>query len=99
MVAIAQALIAQPRFLLIDELSFGLAPAVVVRLGETIRKISADGIGVLLVEQFTTLALSLASQAYVMERGRVVFAGTSDELRARPEVLHGAYLAARTGWP
>jgi branched-chain amino acid transport system ATP-binding protein len=97
MVAIGQALVARPRYLLIDELSFGLAPAVVVRLGETIREIVRRGIGVLLIEQFTTLALALASRAYVMERGRVVFSGTADALRVRPEVLHGAYLAAGTG--
>jgi branched-chain amino acid transport system ATP-binding protein len=96
MLAIGQALIARPRYLLIDELSFGLAPAVVVRLGETIREIVRRNIGVLLIEQFTTLALALASRAYVMERGRVVFSGTSDALRSRPDVLHGAYLAART---
>ena len=96
MVAIGQALIARPRYLLIDELSFGLAPAVVVRLGETIRGIAGRGIGILLIEQFTTLALALASRAYVMERGRIVFSGTSGDLRSRPEVLHGAYLAART---
>lgn len=96
MVAIGQALVARPRYLLIDELSFGLAPAVIVRLEETIRAIVRRGIGVLLIEQFTTLALALASRAYVMERGRVVFSGTSEALRSRPEVLHGAYLAART---
>jgi branched-chain amino acid transport system ATP-binding protein len=95
MVAIGQALIARPRYLLIDELSFGLAPAVVVRLGETIRAIAGRGIGVLLIEQFTTLALALASRAYVIERGRVVFSGTSEALRSQPEVLHGAYLAGR----
>jgi branched-chain amino acid transport system ATP-binding protein len=94
MVAIAQALIARPRYLLIDELSFGLAPAIVVRLGETIRSVAARGVGILLIEQFTTLALALSSRAHVIERGRIVFSGTSDELRARPEVLHGAYLAA-----
>lgn len=99
MVALGQALVMRPRYLLIDELSFGLAPAVVVRLGETIRDIAARGIGVLLVEQFTTLALSLASRAYVLERGRVVFSGTSDDLRSRPDVLHGAYLAARADAP
>ena len=96
MVAIAQALIGRPRFLLVDELSFGLAPAIVVRLGETVQAIAERGVGVLLIEQFTTLALALATRAYVMERGRIVFSGSCDELRAQPEVLHGAYLAAGT---
>jgi branched-chain amino acid transport system ATP-binding protein len=93
MVNIAQALIARPKYLLIDELSFGLAPAVLVRLGEVIRHIAARRVGVLLVEQFTTLALSLATRVYVMERGQIVFDGSSGDLEARPEILHGAYLA------
>ena len=93
MVNIAQSLIARPRHLLIDELSFGLAPAILVRLAEVLRAVAARGVGVLLVEQFTTLALSLASRAYVMERGQIVFSGASVELQARPEILHGAYLA------
>jgi branched-chain amino acid transport system ATP-binding protein len=94
MVVVAQALIARPRYLLIDELSFGLAPAIVVRLGETIKAIAARGVGILLIEQFTTLALSLASRAYVMERGDIAFVGEAEELRRRPEILHGAYLAS-----
>jgi branched-chain amino acid transport system ATP-binding protein len=94
MVNIAQALMIQPRYLLIDELSFGLAPAIVVRLGEVIQKVAARGVGVLLIEQFTTLALRLASRAFVMERGNIVFEGASPELEARPDILHGAYLAS-----
>jgi branched-chain amino acid transport system ATP-binding protein len=46
-----------------------------------------------LIEQFTTLALDLASRAYVMERGNIVFNGASADLKAHPEILHGAYLA------
>jgi branched-chain amino acid transport system ATP-binding protein len=94
MVNIAQALMIQPRYLLIDELSFGLAPAIVVRLGEVVRRVAATGVGVLLIEQFTTLALQLASRAFVMERGNIVFDGGSAELEAQPEILHGAYLAS-----
>ena len=94
MVVVAQALICRPKFLLIDELSFGLAPAIVVRLGETIKTIAARGVGILLIEQFTTLVLSLASRAYVMERGEIAFSGEVEELRQHPEILHGAYLAA-----
>jgi branched-chain amino acid transport system ATP-binding protein len=96
MIAIAQALIGQPRFLLIDELSFGLAPAIVGRLAETIQAVARQGVGVLLIEQFTTLALALAGHAYVMERGRIMFSGTPEELQSQPEVLHGAYFAAAT---
>ena len=94
MVVIAQAMISRPRYLLIDELSFGLAPAIVNRLAETIKAIAQRGVGVLLIEQFTTLALSLTKRAYVMERGAMAFAGSCDELRQHPELLHGAYLAS-----
>ena len=85
MVVVAQALISRPKFLLIDELSFGLAPAIVSRLGETIAAIAKRGVGVvLLIEQFTTLALSLASRVYVMERGDIAFSGSAQRLRMRP---------------
>jgi branched-chain amino acid transport system ATP-binding protein len=97
MVVIAQGMIARPRYLLIDELSFGLAPSVVNRLAETIQAIAARGVGILLIEQFTTLALSLAKTALVLERGELVFAGASEELRRNPEILHGAYLASGRG--
>jgi branched-chain amino acid transport system ATP-binding protein len=94
MVVVAQALICRPKYLLIDELSFGLAPAVVQRLGETIAAIAKRGVGILLIEQFTTLALSLANRVYVMERGDMAFSGTAEDLRQHPEILHGAYLAS-----
>jgi len=93
MVVIAQGMIARPRYLLIDELSFGLAPSIVSRLAETIQVIAQRGIGILLIEQFTTLALALAKTALVLERGELVFSGSCEELRNNPEILHGAYLA------
>jgi len=91
MVAIAQALMVKPRFLVIDELSFGLAPLIVARLVPVIRKIAADGIGVLLIEQFTQLALRLADHAYVMSRGEVSYDGLPDKLISDPDILHRAY--------
>jgi branched-chain amino acid transport system ATP-binding protein len=94
MVVLAQALICRPRYLLIDELSFGLAPAIVQRIGNTIAMIAERGVGILLIEQFTTLALKLAKRAYVMERGDITFSGEAGELQRRPEILHGAYLAS-----
>jgi len=97
MVVVAQALICRPRYLLIDELSFGLAPAIVQRIGSTIAMIAERGVGVLLIEQFTTLALKLARRAYVIERGEIAFAGTAEELGRRPDILHGAYLASGKG--
>ncbi|MFT3999980.1 MAG: ABC transporter ATP-binding protein [Rhizobium sp.] len=94
MVAMAQAFVARPRFMIVDELSLGLAPAVVKRLAEAL-KIAADrGIGVLLIEQFANLALDLADQALVLERGRLVFSGAAATLKAQPDILHGAYLAS-----
>mgnify|MGYP001599908690 CR=1 FL=1 len=91
MVAIAQALVVTPRFLVIDELSFGLAPAVVSRLIPIIKRIAEKGIGVLLIEQFTQLALNLADHVYVMSRGGVSYDGGPEKLRQDPDILHQAY--------
>lgn len=93
MVSMSQALIAEPKFLLIDELSLGLAPTVVKRLADTLPRITEAGVGILLIEQFTTLALRLSRHAYVLERGRIVYDGTAANLRDNPDILHSAYLA------
>jgi branched-chain amino acid transport system ATP-binding protein len=92
MVVLAQALVSQPKFILIDELSLGLAPVIVNRLIPVIRAITDSGIGVLLIEQFATVALGLASGAHVMEGGVIRYSGTAAELRDRPELLQSAYL-------
>ncbi len=92
MVVLAQALVSEPKFVIIDELSLGLAPVVVQRLIPIIREVAAAGTGVLLIEQFATVALGLANRAYVMEGGRIQYAGTAAELREQPELLHSAYL-------
>lgn len=92
MLVLAQALISSPRYLLIDELSLGLAPVIINRLMPTIRAVAADGIGVLLIEQFTAVALSLATRAYILEGGRIRFSGAASELRDQPELLRSAYL-------
>jgi branched-chain amino acid transport system ATP-binding protein len=92
MVVLAQALVSQPKFVIIDELSLGLAPVVVQRLIPTIRSVTEAGIGVLLIEQFATVALGLANRAYVMEGGRIQYSGTSKELQEKPDLLHSAYL-------
>jgi branched-chain amino acid transport system ATP-binding protein len=92
MVVLAQALISQPRYLLIDELSLGLAPVVVSRLIPVIRTVAESGTGVLLIEQFATVALGLAHRAYIMEGGRIRFSGLASELRDQPELLSSAYL-------
>lgn len=93
MVCIAQALIARPRYMLVDELSLGLAPLVVNRLAGVLQDVAATGVGVLLIEQFTSLALRISARAYVLERGRIAFGGSAQELRERPEILHSSYLA------
>ena len=92
MVVLAQALVSRPSTLLVDELSLGLAPVIVKRLVPTIESVAANGVGVLLIEQFAHLALSLAKAAYVLEGGRIRYEGTADDLRNRPGVLHSAYL-------
>jgi branched-chain amino acid transport system ATP-binding protein len=92
MVGIGRALMGRPRLLLVDELSLGLAPLVTRRIYEILGQIAAGGIGVVLVEQYTDLALAAASRALVLERGRLVFSGTAEELRRRPELLETAYL-------
>jgi branched-chain amino acid transport system ATP-binding protein len=92
MVVLAQALVSEPRYLLIDELSLGLAPVIVNRLVPAIRAIAESGIGVLLIEQFATVALGLAHHAHVMEGGRLRFSGLASELREQPELLRSAYL-------
>jgi branched-chain amino acid transport system ATP-binding protein len=92
MVVLAQALVSQPQFILIDELSLGLAPVVVKRLIPTIRTVADSGVGVLLIEQFATLALGLANRAHVMEGGELRFSGLANELKERPELLESAYL-------
>ena len=92
MVVLAQALVSEPKFILIDELSLGLAPVVLKRLIPTIRTVAESGVGVLLIEQFATVALGLARSAHVMEGGRLQFSGLASDLKARPELLQSAYL-------
>src|SRR5581483_4874768 len=92
MVVLAQALVSQPKVVLVDELSLGLAPVVVKRLVPTLQAVAQRGIGVLLIEQFAHVALALANTAYVIEGGRIRYHGTARELKENPERLHSAYL-------
>ena len=94
MLALAQALVARPRFILADEMSLGLAPVIVRRLMAVVKAAAAAGTGVLLIEQFTHLALEIADAACVLNRGRIIFAGSPAALRADPRVLDEAYLTA-----
>jgi branched-chain amino acid transport system ATP-binding protein len=92
MVVLAQALVSRPKFMLVDELSLGLAPVVVQRLMPALQEAASQGVGVLLIEQFVHVALALAQSAYVIEGGRIVYHGTAAELKEHPERLHSAYL-------
>jgi branched-chain amino acid transport system ATP-binding protein len=92
MVVLAQALASQPQVVVVDELSLGLAPVVVKRLMPVLEDVAADGTGVLLIEQFAHVALSLANRAYVIEGGRIQYSGTAQELRDNPDIVKAAYL-------
>ena len=92
MVAVGRALMAQPDLLAVDELSLGLAPMIVDSLASHVRTLNRDaGMAVLLVEQNARLALDLCRRAYVLEAGRIVAGGPSDELAQSPAV-RAAYL-------
>jgi branched-chain amino acid transport system ATP-binding protein len=91
MCAIARAMMAAPRLLMIDEMSLGLAPIVVDRLLEVLVEIRDGGIPILLVEQDVFAALSIADRGYVLEQGRVVRVATAESLRHDP-ALRRAYL-------
>ena len=92
MLAIARALLLRPRLLLLDEPSFGLAPLIVREIFAIMRQVrDAEGVGILVVEQNATLALDIADQAYLLETGRVVMAGSAAELRA-DEAVRKSYL-------
>lgn len=92
MVAIGHALMARPRFILIDEMSLGLAPLIVKRLTQVVATLAAKGMGVLLVEQFVEVALGLASDVVVLRKGAVRLAADPATLRADPALLTAAYL-------
>jgi len=87
MLAIGRALMTNPSLLLLDEPLEGLAPIIVEELAHTIRKLAAEGMGIILVEQHTQLALALTSQALILERGRIVYRGESQKLGEDPETL------------
>ncbi|MDH6266090.1 branched-chain amino acid transport system ATP-binding protein [Rhizobium sp. SG_E_25_P2] len=93
MLALGQALVARPKFILADEMSLGLSPLIVKRLMGVIVRLAEQGTGVLLIEQFTTIALKVASEASVMSRGRLTFSGAPETLLEQPDILHRAYLA------
>jgi len=92
MLAIGRALMGRPRLLLLDEPSFGLAPLVVRDIFAIMRRINTEeGIGILVVEQNARLALDMAHSAYLLETGRIVLSGSSEEVRNN-DAVRQAYL-------
>jgi len=94
MLAIARGLMGRPRLLLLDEPSLGLAPAVINDLFAALDRLRQESATILLVDQMAGLALALADRAYVLEGGRIVAAGSADEI-ARDGALEKAYLAVQ----
>lgn len=93
MLALARAVIGRPRLLLVDELSLGLAPIIVEQLLPVLRQICEEtGAGILVVEQHVGLVLEVADRAALLRQGSITFAGTTDELRGRPDLIEGTYL-------
>ena len=93
MLTIARALIQQPKVLLVDELSMGLAPALVQRLFTTMRRVATErNCAVVFVEQYAHLALEFAESASILYRGRVALRGKASDIAAQPELLERAYL-------
>ncbi|MGV1033941.1 MAG: ABC transporter ATP-binding protein [Microbacteriaceae bacterium] len=92
MVVLARAIASQPKYLLLDEMSLGLAPVVFMRLLPVIQQIASTGVGVLLVEQFAHLALGIADDAMVISSGKVSYHGSAAELLADDSKLKNAYL-------
>jgi branched-chain amino acid transport system ATP-binding protein len=93
MLAIARALMTEPKLILLDEPSLGLAPFLVDEIFDIVRRINVEsGVAVLLVEQNAVAALDLVQSAYLIEQGRIVMSGTAEALRANPDIQE-AYLA------
>jgi len=96
MLAVARAVIQQPRVLLIDEMSMGLAPVIVESLIPLVRRVAEEtGAVVVLVEQHVRLALEVSDQAIVLVHGEVVLSGTGQQLRDDPAALEAAYLGTQ----
>jgi ABC-type branched-subunit amino acid transport system ATPase component len=92
MLTLAKSFIVEPKLLLVDELSLGLAPLIVEELLGIIRRMNSEGVSVVLVDQHVDFALDLASRAYFLERGEIRFSGPADGLRGRDDLLRSVFL-------
>ena len=95
--SLAQAFLANPKLLLIDELSLGLSPAVVAQLVGIVKELNSRGVTIVVVEQSINVALELAHRAVFMEKGEVRFDGPAQELSKRPDILRAVYVKGSTG--
>ncbi|MGK2957320.1 MAG: ABC transporter ATP-binding protein [Acidimicrobiales bacterium] len=93
MLAVARGLMSAPRIILVDEPSLGLAPIVIEQLYDLFVDLKAEGLTILVVEQYVELALGFADRAYVLDKGEVAVSGSASELAASPELVE-AYLSA-----
>ena len=94
MLTLGMAFISKPRLLMIDELSLGLAPAIVAQLLEMVRALRDQGVTIILVEQSVNVALTVADRAYFMEKGEIRFEGPTADLLDRPDLLRSVFLNA-----
>ncbi len=92
MLTLAKSFVMEPRLLLIDELSLGLAPKIVEQLLGIIRRVNQEGVSVVLVDQRVDLALDVSTRAYFIERGEIRFSGPAEELRGRDDLLRSVFL-------
>ncbi len=96
MLALARAMVGEPKLLLVDEMSLGLAPIIVERLLPLVRQVADDtGAAVLLVEQHIQMALSVADRAYVMSHGEITMSGTAEEMLEKRSLLEASYLGEK----
>lgn len=93
MLSLAQALMGRPRIILADEMSFGLAPVIVKRLIPLMKRIARSGIGVLLIEQYTHMALDIADEVAVLSRGTIIARDDASAFRERPDAIRDLYLS------
>lgn len=92
MLSLAQALMTRPKFVLADEMSFGLAPVIVRRLIPLLKRVADEGVGILLIEQYTAMALEISDRVAVLSRGRVIAQDDVARFRDNPDAVRDLYI-------